>query len=65
MLVENAQPRAAVEVGLVQSCKPLATIWNRQMEQVNLQCWHHSLDLQHALQQVTARGWTQAGRAGR
>ncbi len=36
MLVENAQPMAVVEVGLVKSCKPLAEILDRFMEQVKL-----------------------------
>ena len=30
-LVENAEPMAVVEVGLVKPCKPIADIWDRRM----------------------------------
>ena len=73
MLVENAQPMAVVEVGLVQSCKPLprcrtqahgmgdpASLAAQLLRFTVMTSWK-----KHALQQVTARCWTQAGRAGR
>ena len=48
MLVENAQPMAVVEVGLVESYKPFAEIWDRGIKWVTLhhQYWHHSSGLQ-------------------